>query len=208
MTNKLHLDQRGDDMSFISDVAEQMFSDGTTNWGRIASLLAFGAAVARDQKQKGKEECVEAVAQEMSTYLLKEKRDWLIKNNAWVSLGDSCCFLVLGTKATGCIMESLCKPKALRVQGTLSTGFLANCVFVSSNVFTGRICGVLSRSRHRVHSEKHPDDCCRSSRNWGNTGNVDQVNQLNGQLHLSFFFLRSPVRLLNVWTGVSVSCPP
>lgn len=86
MINKLQLDQRGDDMSFISDVAEQMFSDGATNWGRIASLLAFGAAVARHQKQNGREEYVEAVAQEMSSYLLREKKDWLIKNNAWVSL--------------------------------------------------------------------------------------------------------------------------
>lgn len=86
MINKLHLDQRGEDMSFISDVAEQMFADGSTNWGRIASLLAFGAAVARHQKQNGREDCVEAVAHEMSSYLLREKKDWLIKNNAWVSL--------------------------------------------------------------------------------------------------------------------------
>lgn len=86
MISKLQLDQRGDDMSFISEVAEQMFSDGTTNWGRIASLLAFGAAVTRHQKQNGKVECVEAVAQEMSSYLLREKKEWLIKNNAWVSL--------------------------------------------------------------------------------------------------------------------------
>lgn len=86
MINKLQLEKRGDDMSFISDVAEQTFSDGITNWGRIASLLAFGAAVARHQKQEGQEECVEAVAQKMSSYLLTEKKDWLIKNNAWVSL--------------------------------------------------------------------------------------------------------------------------
>lgn len=86
MMSKLQLDERGDDMSFISDVAKHIFSDGTTNWGRIASLLALGAVVARHQKQKGKEECVETVAQEISTYLLKEQQDWLIKNNAWVSL--------------------------------------------------------------------------------------------------------------------------
>lgn len=86
MISKLQLSQRGDDMSFISEVAEQMFSDGTTNWGRVASLLAFGAAVARHQKQNGKVECVEAVTQEISSYLLREKKEWLIKNNAWVSL--------------------------------------------------------------------------------------------------------------------------
>lgn len=83
MMSKLQLDERGDDMSFISDVAKQIFSDGTTNWGRIASLLALGSVVARHQKQKGKEECVETVAREISTYLLKEQQDWLIKNNAW-----------------------------------------------------------------------------------------------------------------------------
>lgn len=84
MINKLQLDDKGD-MGFIGDVAKSIFSDRTTNWGRITSLVAFGAVVAKHQKENGKKDCVELVAREISSYLLKEQRDWLIKNNAWVS---------------------------------------------------------------------------------------------------------------------------
>lgn len=75
----------GDDTRFVSAVAQSMFSDGTNNWGRIASLVAFGAVVAQQMKESGRKECVEQVAQEISSYLLTDQRDWLIKNNAWVS---------------------------------------------------------------------------------------------------------------------------
>lgn len=79
------LDDMWDDTRFVSEVAQSMFSDGTNNWGRIASLVAFGAVVAQHMKESGRKECVEQVAQEISTYLLTDQRDWLIKNNAWVS---------------------------------------------------------------------------------------------------------------------------
>lgn len=85
MITKLQLDNKGDDMAFIGDVAKNIFSDGTTNWGRITSLVAFGAVVAKHQKENGKKDCVDLVAREIYSYLLKEQRDWLIKNNAWVS---------------------------------------------------------------------------------------------------------------------------
>ncbi|KAM9354814.1 induced myeloid leukemia cell differentiation protein Mcl-1 homolog [Pholidichthys leucotaenia] len=83
MINKLSLDNRGDDMSFVSEVTRSLFADQTTNWGRITSLVAFGAAVCQYLKEKGRENCVELVSQEISTYLLSEQRDWLLKNNSW-----------------------------------------------------------------------------------------------------------------------------
>ncbi|XP_044065456.1 induced myeloid leukemia cell differentiation protein Mcl-1b isoform X2 [Siniperca chuatsi] len=83
MINKLSLDDRGDDASFVSSVAKNLFADGTTNWGRIASLAAFGAVVSQYLKEKGRENCVELVGNEISTYLLSDQRDWLIKNNSW-----------------------------------------------------------------------------------------------------------------------------
>lgn len=85
MINKLSLDDKGDDVSFVSTVAKSLFSDGTTNWGRIASLVAFGAAVCQHLKEKHRETCVELVGQEISSYLLSDQRDWLVKNNSWVS---------------------------------------------------------------------------------------------------------------------------
>ncbi|KAM7421563.1 hypothetical protein PAMA_015615 [Pampus argenteus] len=83
MINKLSLKDRGDDVSFISAVAKSLFADGTTNWGRVASLVAFGAVVCQYFKESGRENCVELVGHEISTYLLTDQRDWLVKNNAW-----------------------------------------------------------------------------------------------------------------------------
>ncbi|XP_034730523.1 induced myeloid leukemia cell differentiation protein Mcl-1b [Etheostoma cragini] len=83
MVNKLSLDERRDDASFVSAVATSLFADGTTNWGRIACLVAFGAVVSQYLKERGRDNCVELVGQEISTYLLADQRDWLVKNNAW-----------------------------------------------------------------------------------------------------------------------------
>lgn len=83
MVNKLSLDNRGDDVRFVSAVAKSLFADGTTNWGRIASLVAFGAVVCQYLKETGRESCVESVGQEISKYLLTDQRDWLVKNNSW-----------------------------------------------------------------------------------------------------------------------------
>lgn len=69
----------------MGSVAKSTFEDGSTNWGRVASLVAFGAVVAQYLKDHGRRNCVEHVAQEISSYLLTDQRDWLIKNNAWVS---------------------------------------------------------------------------------------------------------------------------
>ncbi|XP_074509123.1 induced myeloid leukemia cell differentiation protein Mcl-1b [Sebastes fasciatus] len=83
MVNKLSLDDRTDDASFVSAVAKSLFADGTTNWGRVASLVAFGAVVCQYLKERGRENCVELVGQEIATYLLSDQRDWLVKNNGW-----------------------------------------------------------------------------------------------------------------------------
>lgn len=88
MINKLSLDDRGENADFVSDVAKSLFSDGTTNWGRIASLVAFGAVVAQYLKENGRGNCVELVGQEISTYLLTDQRDWLVKNNSWDGFVD------------------------------------------------------------------------------------------------------------------------
>ena len=94
MINKLELDERGDDMSFMSSVAKSLFSDGTTNWGRIASLVAFGTVVCMCLKKKNREQCVSLVGHEISTYLLNDQREWLIKNNSWVSHKTVLCIMV------------------------------------------------------------------------------------------------------------------
>ncbi|XP_061677470.1 induced myeloid leukemia cell differentiation protein Mcl-1-like [Syngnathoides biaculeatus] len=81
--NKLALDRRGDDMAFVSKVARLEFADGVTNWGRVASLLAFAAVLSQALTEKRREGCVALVAQEVSTYLLSHQRTWLVQHNAW-----------------------------------------------------------------------------------------------------------------------------
>lgn len=83
MINKLALDDRVDDTSFVGAVAKSMFADQKTNWGRIASLVAFGAAVSQRLQERGRGDCVEQVGQEIATYLLSDQRTWLLQNNAW-----------------------------------------------------------------------------------------------------------------------------
>ncbi|XP_073703324.1 induced myeloid leukemia cell differentiation protein Mcl-1b [Garra rufa] len=80
---RLNLDQKGEDVSFVKNVATELFSDGITNWGRIASLLTFGAMVCKHQNDRGLSKCVSLVAEEISSYLLTDQWDWLLKNKAW-----------------------------------------------------------------------------------------------------------------------------
>ncbi|KAM3849652.1 LOW QUALITY PROTEIN: induced myeloid leukemia cell differentiation protein Mcl-1 homolog [Diretmus argenteus] len=75
MVRKLMLDERGDNMRFVTSVATSLFGDRTTNWGCIASLVAFGAVVCQYLKEKDRQHCVSLVG--------RDQRDWLVKNNAW-----------------------------------------------------------------------------------------------------------------------------
>ncbi|RVE63170.1 hypothetical protein OJAV_G00163620 [Oryzias javanicus] len=121
MVSKLCLDDNGDDMSFVSRVASSLFADGTTNWGRIASLLAFGAAVCLHLKEKGRGHCVDLVSQEICTYLLCEQRDWLINNNSWDGFADffhvsdpestvrNTLVAFLGLAGVGAILAQVCR---------------------------------------------------------------------------------------------------
>lgn len=83
MVNRLNLDERGSDMSFMTAVATEMFSDGKTNWGRIASLIGFSAVLCDHLKTRKQEHCIDEVASLISSYLLTHQRDWLINNKEW-----------------------------------------------------------------------------------------------------------------------------
>jgi len=83
MVKRLDLDERGEDMSVLTDVATETFSDGKINWGRIASLLGFSAVLCDHLKTRQLEHCIEEVATLISSYLLTHQRDWLINNKEW-----------------------------------------------------------------------------------------------------------------------------
>ncbi|XP_072529463.1 induced myeloid leukemia cell differentiation protein Mcl-1a [Salminus brasiliensis] len=83
MVKRLNLEKQNENMEFISNVSATLFSDGTTNWGRIASLVAFGAVVCERLMEAGREQCVDTVAGHISTYLSTHQDQWLVNNKAW-----------------------------------------------------------------------------------------------------------------------------
>ncbi|KAF4100945.1 induced myeloid leukemia cell differentiation protein Mcl-1a [Onychostoma macrolepis] len=83
MLQRLELESQADDMSFIGCIAKTMFKDDATNWGRVVSLVAFGAEVCSRLKEQQRERCIEAVAQEISSYLISEQLHWLLNNKGW-----------------------------------------------------------------------------------------------------------------------------
>uniref|UniRef100_A0A4W5Q5Q2 MCL1 apoptosis regulator, BCL2 family member b n=1 Tax=Hucho hucho TaxID=62062 RepID=A0A4W5Q5Q2_9TELE len=83
MINTLYMYDRGDDVRFVSTLAHIIFRDGTVNWGRVASLTSFGAAVCQYLKDEGRDNCVELVGEEISAYLVTHHKDWLVKHNSW-----------------------------------------------------------------------------------------------------------------------------
>uniref|UniRef100_A0A0F8AES0 Induced myeloid leukemia cell differentiation protein Mcl-1 n=1 Tax=Larimichthys crocea TaxID=215358 RepID=A0A0F8AES0_LARCR len=83
---ELPVDDKGDKVTSMSVLAHSIFADGATNWGRIVSLVAFGVIVCQNSNKEEEERLalVESVGEEISTYLLTDQRDWLLKNNSWV----------------------------------------------------------------------------------------------------------------------------
>lgn len=85
MLQRLELDSQPDDMSIVGSIAKTMFKDDTTNWGRIVSLVAFGAAACSQLRELKRDRCVEMVAEQISSYLISEQHNWLLNNKGWVS---------------------------------------------------------------------------------------------------------------------------
>uniref|UniRef100_A0A0B8RUW2 Induced myeloid leukemia cell differentiation protein Mcl-1-like protein n=1 Tax=Philothamnus irregularis TaxID=1899461 RepID=A0A0B8RUW2_9SAUR len=74
---------KADDLKLMSEVAMQVFNDGITNWGRIVTLISFGAFVAKHLKSINQESGINTLAEIITEVLVTEKREWLLHHNAW-----------------------------------------------------------------------------------------------------------------------------
>ncbi|KAG8509232.1 Induced myeloid leukemia cell differentiation protein Mcl-1 [Galemys pyrenaicus] len=77
-----------DDVKSLSRVMAHVFSDGVTNWGRIVTLISFGAFVAKHLKSINQESCIEPLAESIADVLVRTKRDWLVKQRGWDGFVD------------------------------------------------------------------------------------------------------------------------
>ncbi|CAO2599201.1 Induced myeloid leukemia cell differentiation protein Mcl-1 homolog [Lemmus lemmus] len=82
MLRKLDI-KNEDDVKSFSRVMVHVFKDGVTNWGRIVTLISFGAYVAKHLKSINQENCIEPLAESITDVLVRSKRDWLVKQRGW-----------------------------------------------------------------------------------------------------------------------------
>ncbi|XP_061462248.1 induced myeloid leukemia cell differentiation protein Mcl-1 [Rhineura floridana] len=82
MLRKMEI-KKEDDLKTVSEVATHVFSDGVTNWGRIVTLISFGAFVAKHLKSINQENGINTLAEIITDVLVTDKREWLLTHNAW-----------------------------------------------------------------------------------------------------------------------------
>lgn len=84
MLRKLEI-KKEEDLQAVCEVAAHVFSDGVTNWGRVVTLISFGAFVAKHLKSINQEKCISSLAGIITDALVSSKREWLMSQGGWVS---------------------------------------------------------------------------------------------------------------------------
>ncbi|XP_029436635.1 LOW QUALITY PROTEIN: induced myeloid leukemia cell differentiation protein Mcl-1 [Rhinatrema bivittatum] len=82
MLRKLDIKHK-EDIKCVSTVALSVFSDGVTNWGRITTLICFGAFVAKHLKSIHLENSINTLAQSITDFLMTHNRAWIVQHNGW-----------------------------------------------------------------------------------------------------------------------------
>ncbi|EOA94028.1 Induced myeloid leukemia cell differentiation protein Mcl-1-like protein, partial [Anas platyrhynchos] len=86
MLRKLEI-KKEEDLQAVGEVAAHLFSDGVTNWGRVVTLISFGAFVARHLKSVKQEKSIGSLAR-IITDLVSSKREWLVSQGGWEGFVD------------------------------------------------------------------------------------------------------------------------
>ncbi|XP_032841382.2 induced myeloid leukemia cell differentiation protein Mcl-1 [Tyto alba] len=87
MLRKLEI-QKEEDLQSVCEVTAHMFSDGVTNWGRVVTLISFGAFVAKHLKSINQEKCISSLAGIITDALVSSKREWLMSQGGWEGFVD------------------------------------------------------------------------------------------------------------------------
>ncbi|NXS99675.1 MCL1 protein, partial [Jacana jacana] len=87
MLRKLKI-QREEDLQSVYEVAVHTFNDGATNWGRVVTLISFGAFVAKHLKSINQEKCISPLAGIITDVLVSSKRQWLVSQGGWEGFVD------------------------------------------------------------------------------------------------------------------------
>ena len=68
------------------NVVEEMFRDSNYNWGRIVSVYAFGATLAKHFAENNKnKEFLDKIAEYLGLYVSSKMGRWILQQGGWVS---------------------------------------------------------------------------------------------------------------------------
>ncbi|NP_001131055.1 MCL1, BCL2 family apoptosis regulator L homeolog [Xenopus laevis] len=87
MLQRLSIHSR-EDLQKLSEVPALVFNDGVTNWGRIVTVISFGAFVAKHLKSLNLEDCIGVLAEHFTQFLMMSKKDWIIQEKGWDGFVD------------------------------------------------------------------------------------------------------------------------
>lgn len=84
MVQKLNVNDTNAFSTFVS-VADEIFEDGTINWGRIVAVYTFASRLAAHCK-KHNPESEERIALYAGKYVASKLGKWILDNGGWVSI--------------------------------------------------------------------------------------------------------------------------
>ncbi|CAI5654301.1 unnamed protein product [Oreochromis niloticus] len=87
----------------VADVAREIYSDGLLNWGRLVSLVAFGAALLG--VSKASPERARNIGVTIAAYMTDTHMDWFVDNGGWE--GFVCMFDRKTTQDSGSLTKGL-----------------------------------------------------------------------------------------------------
>merc|ERR1711976_557857 len=65
------------------NVVEEMFKDNHYNWGRVVSVYAFGAALAKHFAENNKKDCMDLIAEFLAKYVSSKLGKWILQQGGW-----------------------------------------------------------------------------------------------------------------------------
>ena len=69
------------------NIADEIFVDGSRNWGRVVTLYAFGACLAQYWVERQMENQTTVIADVVADYVEQNLHDWILKQTGhWVSI--------------------------------------------------------------------------------------------------------------------------
>ncbi|XP_069319814.1 induced myeloid leukemia cell differentiation protein Mcl-1-like [Eulemur rufifrons] len=82
MVRKLDI-RNVDGVKYLSEVMVCVLNENVISWGRITTLISFGACVAKHLKSINQERYIEPLAESITDVIVTKKRDWLVEQRGW-----------------------------------------------------------------------------------------------------------------------------